>query len=862
MNDIIFKTILLKGEAGNDISSIEKTASAGLVDTYTVTLTDGTTTTFEVTNGNGIKRIAKTSTSGIVDTYTITYDDGTTSTFTVTNGRGISNIAKTSTSGLADIYTITYNDGTTSTFTVTNSNTEPLISAIRTNLINTILGTKTQNGITITYNGDGTYTVNGTASANTTFVLLNWADFEVGKDYKILGTPSGGGASTYKIGVYGDASTQVAMCPEYGNTHDYFTSSDTYSLYRVQIVIYSGTVCDNLVFKPMITTDLTATYDDFVEYSGYGELNENVADLYNEFRAYETDITKFGTDPANNGVLVGKTPNLKMLAKNNLLKSAYIIGSEALSGHPSDKPLADCVAIGTRTMYKNFVGAHNIAIGSYALANIKGDPVNYGNGDRNVAIGSLCYLFAESVRRSVGMGRDVAQNMTEGDYNTNIGYATLGGYAHIGLEGEIVNAQPMTLSKVTTLGAQALIQANNGDNTVGIGAYCSPNVKNSRRNVFIGSNALMALGEDISYNGKKYVTASDSATYECTNGSTILVTCSGHQAVVDNYVRIKFTSGNLTANTTEEQLLYVSAVTSTTFTLTTDYTTLSGSGNCTINGYETNGDVSDYDAQENVVIGNNAGQNIVRLVKSTLIGSQVLDKATNVKYTTAIGRNIGYDGLINCEDSVFVGNGVVSDANATQCTKSVGVGESALMAFGVGDKNTAMGYNAGRYMVDGSTGANVSNSTCIGYNSRVSGSNEIQLGDGNATPYAYNALQIRSDRRDKCDIVDNPLGLDFINALRPVQYKTNFRDLYEDFDNSTEEFKGNRLHNGFIAQEVKKVADDFGIDFAGYQDHTINGGSDVKSLSYTELIAPMVKAIQELSNKVNELQNQVNKLTK
>lgn len=38
--------------------------------------------------GRGISSIQKTSTSGLVDTYTITYSDGTTSTFNVTNGAG------------------------------------------------------------------------------------------------------------------------------------------------------------------------------------------------------------------------------------------------------------------------------------------------------------------------------------------------------------------------------------------------------------------------------------------------------------------------------------------------------------------------------------------------------------------------------------------------------------------------------------------------------------------------------------------------------------------------------------------------------------------------------------------------------
>ena len=82
----------VKGDTGNGIQSIRKTGTSGLVDTYTITLTDGQTTTFTVTNGskgdtgNGISTIEKTSTVGLVDTYTITYTNGNTTTFTVTNG--------------------------------------------------------------------------------------------------------------------------------------------------------------------------------------------------------------------------------------------------------------------------------------------------------------------------------------------------------------------------------------------------------------------------------------------------------------------------------------------------------------------------------------------------------------------------------------------------------------------------------------------------------------------------------------------------------------------------------------------------------------------------------------------------------
>lgn len=73
-------------KVGKTIQSIELTGTAGLVDTYTITYSDGTTSTFDVTNGNGIASVAKTGTAGLVDTYTITFQDGSTTTFEVHNG--------------------------------------------------------------------------------------------------------------------------------------------------------------------------------------------------------------------------------------------------------------------------------------------------------------------------------------------------------------------------------------------------------------------------------------------------------------------------------------------------------------------------------------------------------------------------------------------------------------------------------------------------------------------------------------------------------------------------------------------------------------------------------------------------------
>lgn len=106
-------SIFVAGEDGRGIESIVKTSTSGLVDTYTITYTDATTSTFNVTNGAqgaqgadgvGITSIDKTSTSGLVDTYTITMSNGTTSTFEVTNGMdgvdlGLANIVNDLTTG-------------------------------------------------------------------------------------------------------------------------------------------------------------------------------------------------------------------------------------------------------------------------------------------------------------------------------------------------------------------------------------------------------------------------------------------------------------------------------------------------------------------------------------------------------------------------------------------------------------------------------------------------------------------------------------------------------------------------------------------------------------------------------------------
>ena len=127
----------IKGEDGIGVISIEKTATNGLIDTYTITFTNSETTTFTVTNGKD----GATGAQGIQGIQGEPGKDGHTPVITIENGNwyidgvntnvlaeglkgetgnGISSIKLTNTEDLIDTYTITFTNGQTTTFTVTN----------------------------------------------------------------------------------------------------------------------------------------------------------------------------------------------------------------------------------------------------------------------------------------------------------------------------------------------------------------------------------------------------------------------------------------------------------------------------------------------------------------------------------------------------------------------------------------------------------------------------------------------------------------------------------------------------------------------------------------------------------------------
>jgi len=133
--------------------------------------------------------------------------------------------------------------------------------------------------------------------------------------------------------------------------------------------------------------------------------------------------------------------------------------------------------------------------------------------------------------------------------------------------------------------------------------------------------------------------------------------------------------------------------------------------------------------------------------------------------------------------------------------------------------------------------------------------------------YATNGTIQTSDRTLKTNISGSDLGLTFINNLEPVKY--NF-------------ISGSRTHYGLIAQQVSESLASSSVDttdFAGYiqADTYRSGGMDFDKkyieqqgwdindftvanttygLRYTEMISPMIKAIQELTTRIEQLENE------
>lgn len=266
------------------------------------------------------------------------------------------------------------------------------------------------------------------------------------------------------------------------------------------------------------------------------------------------------------------------------------------------------------------------------------------------------------------------------------------------------------------------------------------------------------------------------------------------------------------------------------------------------------------------------------------VGHAALFNNKTGDYNTAVGGVSLYNVTTGADNTAL---GHYSAINITTGSRNVGVGPLTLTAIVTGSNNTAIGYQAGA-----STAGDWTNTTCLGYQALATGDNTVRIGNTGVTS-VVSQVGSWSDGRDKADVRDTILGLNFINTLRPVDFKWDYREDYDKFNyesvtttqtltsinglvieypvisciTTLEQLpkdgskKRVRYHHGLIAQEVKQAMDTLGIDFGGYQDHTIKGGKDALTIGYFELIGPLIKAIQELSSELNAVKAQLSAIS-
>jgi Chaperone of endosialidase len=241
--------------------------------------------------------------------------------------------------------------------------------------------------------------------------------------------------------------------------------------------------------------------------------------------------------------------------------------------------------------------------------------------------------------------------------------------------------------------------------------------------------------------------------------------------------------------------------------------------------------IANTEGFRNIAIGNAALNSNTTGNNNIAIGGQSLQLNTTGNSNSSFGER----SMFNATTSTLnVAMGFRALSNTTIGSRNTAVGSQAMLSNSIGNNNTAVGYNAMAL-------ATGTNNTAIGYNTTLptnNASNQVRIGN-NAVTYAgaQVAWSVTSDRRWKEDIKKSNLGLDFINQLNPVSYIRKSED--------TETTKQKREY-GFIAQELEQIlisnnAKDNGI--------ITKDDEGMLSVRYNDLLAPMVRAIQELNEK-------------
>ena len=488
------------------------------------------------------------------------------------------------------------------------------------------------------------------------------------------------------------------------------------------------------------------------------------------------------------------------------------------------------------------LGANNVSLGVGALNTAT-------TGSWNAAVGGNSLLSNTTGSSNTAVGDDASRGNTTGGFNTAVGSRALRNNA--------------TGNDNVGIGYEAL-ESNTAGENVAVGNHTLQNNTTGYQNTALGTNALLSntTGYENSATGLNALRSNTTGRWLTANGAYALRNNTNGEG--NTGIGVTALENNTTGN--RNTALGQAALRNTT-----------GNDNVGV-GYQA---LNRNTASGNVAVGTNALLNNTVGNYNTAVGSRALSNNSTGNWNHAFG----YEGLefnTTGVSNVSVG-GQTMEYNTTG-SWGTALGGGALSLNTTGNDNTALGFQALAGNTTGSantalgrwayqTNLNYSNSTALGANTNITASNQVRLGNNAVSSIGGQVgWTTLSDARFKTENATKVPGIDFIKKLRPVTYYVD-HEAMNAFIEAHHKGSGLRtkdekttsmgksdykpeyiktLESGFMAQEVEQAAKELGYEFNGVD--APKNEKDYYGLRYSQFVVPLVKAVQELNEKLEQKQ--------
>ena len=486
------------------------------------------------------------------------------------------------------------------------------------------------------------------------------------------------------------------------------------------------------------------------------------------------------------------------------------------------------------------------------------------NASFNTAVGENALLSNTAAANNTAFGYNALRFTTTGGDNTAIGFHALftnstgTSNTATGLNSLRSNSAG---SQNTANGREALLSNTSGSNNTADGAFALYSNTNGGNNTASG---IMALYSNTTGGNNTAIGAS--ALYSNSSGSSggnnnTAIGASALHSNTSGYSNVAIGKDALYRNSSKPNLVAV------------------GDSALYNNGLS----ATQFEALYNTALGSKALLANTTGGQNTATGYEALLANSTGDQNTANGYHALYSNISSNNNTA---NGAAALLYNTIGSGNTASGSGAL-TYALKSGNTAMGSSTGTdsdnssycsyigYDADNDAAfSSYSNSTALGYTARMTGSNQVRIGNASiASIGGFQNWTNISDGRFKKDVQENVPGLAFIKKLRPITYHLDAPGLARLLNEDVKDARGDQALNGateadlqaraaksaytqtgFIAQEVEVAARQVGYDFSGVD--APQNADGLYGLRYAEFTVPLVKAVQEQQTIIEQFQQE------